>query len=86
MLYINTQRNYIMKEELKYNNKDTFRCPYCNGDCFKEIEHAPGYIRTCPLCDGEGIVDWIKKITGYVKKSHEPSGIWKNKNNGGPFY
>jgi len=69
----------ITKDGLNYNNIDTFRCPYCKGKRFKELSFAPNYMRTCPLCNGEGIVDWIKKITGYSEEVvYDTLNFWKD--------
>ena len=51
-------------------------CPHCQGQRFVEMTTAPGYIKTCTLCNGEGKVDWIKKATGYVRTKHKEKPKW----------
>lgn len=56
-------------------------CPHCKGDRFVEIDEAPGYIKTCSLCEGAGKVDWIKKATGYVRTKNTKTN-WAVPSNG----
>lgn len=36
-------------------------CDKCNGDLFINIK---GFITLCPMCHGQGQLDWIENITG----------------------
>ena len=58
-----------MKEKLKC--EDGFEpCEKCSGvGWVSMIESDPDceYARPCPLCKGEGVVDWVRIIMGYAK-------------------
>ena len=71
--YIKPQRNYITVENsnLPDNMK---KCKHCNGAGIVSMnpdDPTCEYVKMCPLCKGEGYVDWITYAIGYV----EPKGL-----------
>lgn len=45
----------------------TKQCKHCNGDRLIPMKEDPMYIRRCPVCKGDGYVDWITYAVGYVE-------------------
>jgi len=54
----------------------TKQCKHCDGDGFVPMKEDPMYIRGCPVCKGDGYVDWITYAVGYVKEKESIVAVW----------
>jgi len=64
--YIKMLNDSIKKEFLKYE-KILSKCVQCHGQGWVVIDHnhpKSEYATQCPLCNGSGKIDWIKKMMG----------------------
>ena len=70
----------MQKDSTKQENSGFEPCEKCNGvGCVSMIPDDPKceYAKPCPLCEGEGVVDWVRKIMGYCKPK-QPDWVQTN--------
>lgn len=89
--YIKMQKDSINKENSQ-SEDGTEPCEKCDGvGWVSMIPDDPNceYAKPCPLCEGEGVVDWVRKIMGYTKPKREfdmsMTGQWQIKPAGTNF-
>ena len=74
----------MQKDSTKQENSGSEPCEKCDGvGWISMVPEDPKceYAKPCPLCEGEGVVDWVRKIMGYCKPKREVTpdmtGQWK---------